>query len=60
MLDILVTPRFSVEEGKFIAAAATRLGISREKVVRLAVKSYAAQCVPTQQRRAPKRGLTTR
>lgn len=53
-LDILTTPRFNSKENKIITAAASTLGISREQVVRRAVKLFAAQCVPTQRKAASK------
>ena len=46
-IEILCTPRFSKEESKEIGRIANSLGISRSELVRRAVKSYAAKCVPT-------------
>lgn len=45
-LDILVTPKLTAKERALIAEAADRLGIDREKAVRLAVKNYIAACIP--------------
>ena len=47
-LDILCTPNFNREESDAIDQAAEALHLSREEVVRSAVKFFAAQCVPTQ------------
>ena len=46
-LDILCTPDFDKEDRALIDQLAAALGISRDEVVRKAVKYFAAQCVPT-------------
>ena len=46
-LDILCTPNFNREESDAIDHAAEALHLSREEVVRSAVKFFVAQCVPT-------------
>ena len=51
-LDILCTPSFSPEESKAIDSIALELGITREEVIRNAVKLFVAQCVPTQRKTA--------
>ena len=46
-LDILCTPDFNCEESEALDQAAKALHLSREELVRTAVKYFAAQCVPT-------------
>lgn len=47
-LDILCEVPFTDKEAHDIEAAADSLGISQEEVIRSAVKSFAAECVSTQ------------
>ena len=47
MLDILCSADFNSQEIKALDTLATLLGKSREEVVRLAVRIFAGQCVPT-------------
>ena len=47
-LKILCTPDFTADEIKVIEQAAAHLGVTVEEVIRKAVRSFAAQCVPTQ------------
>lgn len=47
VLEILCTPDFSDDEIKDIEQAASSLGITPEEVVRMAVRLFAAKCVPT-------------
>ena len=47
-LDILCEVPFTNEEERDLAAAATILGMTREEFIRVAVKSFVAECVPTQ------------
>ena len=51
-LDILCTPSFTPDESEAIDNIASELGIAREEVIRKAVKYFAAQCVPTQDKEA--------
>lgn len=44
---ILCTPSFPKEEAKEISRAAKSLGITREELVRRAVRRFAAECVTT-------------
>lgn len=46
-LDILCTPAFTAEESNDINRVAATLNLSREEVIRTAVKFFAAECVPT-------------
>ena len=47
-LEILCTPNFTDEESAAIDKAATILNITREEVIRSAVRTFCAECVPTQ------------
>lgn len=47
-LDILCEVKFNPEEEAALDDAAKWLGMTKEEVVRKAVKIFAAQCVPTQ------------
>ena len=47
-LEILCTPEFTDEESAAIDEAAALLDISREELIRSAVKTFCAECVPTQ------------
>lgn len=47
-LDILCEVPFCDEEERDLEAAANTLGITREELIRSAVKSFVAECVPTQ------------
>ena len=49
-LEILCTPRFSKTESTELDKIAATLHTTREKLVRKAVRIFAAQCVPTQRR----------
>jgi hypothetical protein len=46
-LEILCTPEFTDEESAAINEAAALLDISREELIRSAVKTFCAECVPT-------------
>lgn len=46
-LDILCEVKFNQEEEAALEDAVKRLGMTKEEVVRKAVKIFAAQCVPT-------------
>lgn len=48
-LDILCEVDFTDQELREISEAADRLGLSVEQVIRSAVKSFTAECVPTQE-----------
>ena len=48
ILDILCVVNFDDIASAEIEQAANKLHISRSDVVRMAVKSFAAECVPTQ------------
>ena len=47
-LDILCEVHFFDDEERDIESAANALGITREELIRSAVKSFVAECVPTQ------------
>ena len=47
-LEILCTPEFTDEESAAINKVAALLKVSREEVIRSAVKTFCAECVPTQ------------
>lgn len=47
-IDILCEVKFSERDNAALDRAATLLHMSREDVVREAVRLYTAQCVPTQ------------
>ena len=47
-LEILCTPRFNKAENAALDKIANALHTTREKLVRKAVRIFAAQCVPTQ------------
>ena len=51
-IKILCRPSFTDEEIAALDAAAKRLGMTREEVVRRAVSLFASACVPTQSRKA--------
>lgn len=46
-LEILCTPEFTDEESAAIDKVAALLNVSREEVIRSAVKTFCAECVPT-------------
>jgi hypothetical protein len=46
-LEILCTPDFTNEESAAIDRAAALLHLTREEVVRSAVKFFCTECVPT-------------
>ena len=50
-LDILCEVDFSAAELAALNNAADKMHISRGEVVRMAVKSFSAECVPTQSKR---------
>jgi hypothetical protein len=47
ILDILCEVKFNPKEEAALDSAARRLGMTKEEVVRKAVKVFATQCVPT-------------
>jgi len=47
-LDILCEVTFPDAEDQQISEAAKRLGLTRDEVIRAAVKNFSAECVPTQ------------
>lgn len=46
-LEILCTPDFTDEESAAIDKAAEILNVTREEVIRSAVRNFCAECVPT-------------
>ena len=46
-LEILCTPEFTDEEIAAIDKAASLLNVTREEIIRSAVKTFCAECVPT-------------
>lgn len=46
-LEILCTPFFNATEEKDITAAAAKLKMTKEELVRAAVRFYSSVCVPT-------------
>ena len=51
-LEILCTPEFTDEESAAIDKAAALLNLTREEIIRSAVKTFCADCVPTHSRKA--------
>lgn len=46
-LDILCEVKFNAKDQQALESAANRLGMTKEEVVREAVKFFAGKCVPT-------------
>ena len=51
-LDILCEVPFCTDEDKAVTQAAQSLGMTKEELIRSAVKSFCAECVPTQRSEA--------
>jgi len=49
---VLCTPYFSAKEEAEIEAAAKKLNVSKDQLIRAAVSFYSSECVPTHSRKA--------